>query len=510
MGRSGGRRRGRGGRRRGGPPRDERVDLERYRDFIPDWADFVEAASRPEPTVLRVRSGRIAPAELRARLSARGLRLRAVEGLPDFYRVDDGPLPASLTLEHWLGLFYLQQASTGVAAPALAPEPEERVLDLCAAPGGKTTHICELMGDRGCVVASEISESRIRGLLGNVYRLGHTNVLAVAGDGRDFPEGPLFDRVLVDAPCSGEGTLRRRAGTPPNQSRSFLDFVTGAQRGLLAKAVRLTRPGGVVLYVTCTFAPEENEAVVTDALERLPVELVPLDLAVPHAPGLTAFDGRRFDARLEGAARIYPHHLDSGGLFLAKLRKLGGDVGGAPPGAGTTPGWSPVPALFPDGDAPSSDDAALAIEGMRRAVEEVAARFGVHDRLGEVGWISRGARAWLHTAGTWPLGGWPDGGWRAISLGLRAVEIDGRGRARPTNDLLRWVGAGRGVVDPGEPGLRALLAGEAIAADAERPGPVALGLGGDVLGRGAVGRAGLTSEIPKARARDLLRCLDAG
>ena len=102
-----------------------------------------------------------------------------------FLQVEDGPRAVSQTIEHWLGLFYVQQASTGVAAPVLDPQPGERILDMCSAPGGKTTHAAELMEDTGCLVASEISENRIRGLLGNVYRLGHPNILVVAGDGRE-------------------------------------------------------------------------------------------------------------------------------------------------------------------------------------------------------------------------------------------------------------------------------------------------------------------------------------
>ena len=502
---------------RGRPPKQSRersVDLERYRDFVHDWSHFVEAAGRPEPTVLRVRTGRIRPDELEERLSARGFRLRRLDGLPAFLQVEDSPYPVSLTIEHWLGLVYVQQASTGVVAPALGAAPGERVLDLCAAPGGKTTHIAELMQDRGCLVASEISESRIRGLLGNVYRLGHPNVLVVAGDGRAFPEGPLFDRVLVDAPCSGEGTLRRRGGRAPNQSRSFTGFVTLAQRALLEKAVRLTRPGGVVVYVTCTFAPEENEAVVSDALGRLPVEIEPLELPVPHARGLTSFESDRYDARVEGAARLYPHHLDSGGLFLAKLRRLDGEV---PERQGS---WSPVPSVFPsedslrDGGAPTAADAIhhreAAEEQIRHGLDEVCERFGIERDLGDVGWTMRGARAWLHTVGEWPLEAWGEGRWRPVSIGLRALEFDSRGRPRPTNDFLRWVGADAGMVDLTADELRVLLRREAIPTGVERRGPIALGHRGDVVGRGAVTGAGLKSEIPKARANDLLRILGVG
>jgi NOL1/NOP2/sun family putative RNA methylase len=444
-----------------------------------------------------------------ARLSAAGFRTRPVAGLPAFHQVEDGPCPLSRSVEHWLGRLYVQQASTGVAAPALGPRPGERVLDLCSAPGGKTTHMADLMGDTGSLVASEISESRIRGLLGNVYRLGHTGVFVVAADGRAFPEGALFDRVLLDAPCSGEGTLRRRGGRAPRQSSSFGSYVTAAQRDLLERAVRLTRPGGTILYVTCTFAPEENEAVVSEALERLPVDLEPLDLPVPHAPGLTEFDGKRFDPRLEGAARIYPHHLDSGGLFLARLRRLGGEV---TEGDG---GWGPVPATFPPeggGDDESRGDAGEdANERLRTGVDEVVERFGVRRDLSHLQWTLRGGRAWMHSLDAWPMDAWAPAEWRAISIGIRAIDFDTRGRPRPTNDFLRWLGTDvtARVIDVEPAAVPPLLAREAVPVAEEDRGPVALRLNGDVIGRGAVTVYGLKSEIPRARAADLMECLRA-
>lgn len=516
------RRRSERGRRR----RKGGLELDRYRSFIDDWDAFTAAAGRPEPTVVRVRTGRISEAQLVDRLQAQGFRLRPIEGLPGFHRVEHEPFAVSATLEHWDGLVYVQQASTGVAPPELGARPGERVLDLCSAPGGKTTHLAELMDERGCVVASEIDERRIRGLLGNVYRLCHTSIMTVACDGRDFPEGPLFDRVLVDAPCSGEGTLRRRSGDVPNQSESFLRYVRGVQRTLLEKAVRLCRPGGTILYVTCTFSPEENEAVVSDVLGTSPVELEPLRLEVPHAPGLTAFEGSAYDPRLEGAARIYPHHLDSGGLFLAKLRRLdgaapagvssrgharraapladAGDHGGRSRGTG----WTAPPALFPGEGGGEAETRAL-IAG---ALESVAERWGIpSEELERRRWIVRGGRIWTHTLDEWPLEGWDPGSWRLISVGVRALELDSRGRPRPTNDFLRLVGehVRSARVDLTRPQLEGLLSGRREPVEEPRRGPVALGLEGSVVGRGVLTDAGLLSEIPKARAADLERVLSA-
>jgi NOL1/NOP2/sun family putative RNA methylase len=445
-------------------------------------------------------------AELVGHLEAQGFRLHPIEGLPGFHRLEHEPFPVSATLQHWSGLLYVQQASTGAAPPELGAAPGERVLDLCSAPGGKTTHLAELMQERGCVVASEIDERRIRGLLGNVYRLCHTNVMTVACDGRAFPEGALFDRVLVDAPCSGEGTLRRRSGDVPNQSASFLSYVRGVQRALLDKAVRLCRPGGTILYVTCTFAPEENEAVVSDVLAASPVDLEPLRLPVPHAPGLTSFEGRSYDRRLEGAARIYPHHLDSGGLFLAKLRRLDGDDDAYEE---RRAGWSPIPSAFP-AEGGNEEDAQ---ELIGRALEAVAKRWGMPSgELERRRWIVRGGRIWTHSLEEWPLADWAEGPWRPISVGVRALEIDSRGRPRPTNDFLRLAGeqVTSARFDVSRAQLADLLGGRAEPISEPLMGPVALGLEGGVVGRGVLTPEGLRSEIPKARAADLERVLRAG
>ncbi|MGE0158092.1 MAG: RsmB/NOP family class I SAM-dependent RNA methyltransferase [Gemmatimonadales bacterium] len=452
--------------------------------------------------MFRVASHRVHAAELLEGLSAQGFRTRPLDGLPSFFVVESGPRPLSHTYEHWSGLLYVQQASTGLAAPALSPARASRVLDLCSSPGGKLTHLAQLVGEDGSLVACEIDGRRMRGLLGNVNRLCVPNVLVIDGDGRSFPAGPTFDHVLVDAPCSGEGTLRRRSGEVPDQSRRFLAYVTRAQRALLERAVALVRPGGTILYVTCTFSPEENEAVVSELLATAPVDLVPLTPSVPHAPGLTRFEGTTYDARLEGAVRIYPHHLDSGGLFMAKLRRTDGDAEVA------RDGWRPVPHAFPGGGHEEADAARL-IDG---CLEAVRARYDLDPTFVQgCRWILRGDTIWAHRLRDWPLESWEAGSWRAVSVGIRALEIDARGRPLPTNDFLRFAsGSVRGgTVDVEADTLVSLLRGDPDDRACSVPGPVALRYHGDVVGRGRCGEAGLSSEIPKARAQDLLRALAA-
>jgi NOL1/NOP2/sun family putative RNA methylase len=480
------------------------MTLDRYLGIVPDRRRFLAAIELPEPTTVRVRTGRAGQESVLERLRRQGFRLEPVAGLTDVFHVRVAPRAISKTFEHWLGHFYIQQASTAVAAPALGARPGERVLDLCAAPGGKTTHLSDLMDERGCVVAADRSEKRIRALLGNVYRLLHAGVLVVAADGRTFPGGALFDRVLVDAPCSAEGNVRRQGGQVDAPSASYHEYATPLQESLLRRAVELTRPGGTVLYSTCTFAPEENEAVVDAVIRELPVELEPIELDVPHAPGLTSFEQRRFHPDLELAWRIYPHHLDSGGLFLARLRKAG------PRTEGDRCGWMTVPPGYPGGE-PAEDEAARRIDAGKK---RLGASFGIAEaRLAELGWLARGDSLWGHRLDAWPLEAWePTPEWRFVSLGVRVMREDRRYGFRPTNDGLRWLGPWleRRVVGLDREACLRLLEGAPLSASAEGGnGNVALAVDGRVVGRGVLRDGVVRPEIPAARARHLREILMA-
>ncbi|MGC9529399.1 MAG: NOL1/NOP2/sun family putative RNA methylase [Candidatus Bipolaricaulaceae bacterium] len=293
--------------------------MRRYRKAIGEWEEFQAALARPLPTVIRTNTLRVTPEELRARLAAQGLGPTPLPWDPTAFRVTAGG--AGNTLEHWLGHYYVQEASQALPARALDPRPGETVLDMCAAPGGKATQVAQMMENRGTLVANDPVSKRLRALLANLYRLGVLCALVTQRRGEQFPGEGTFDRVLVDAPCSGEGTARKhphlRAGAPPARIRQL----AALQRRLLVRALRLVRPGGRVVYATCTLAPEENEEVVDYVLDRGLAELVPWSPAAPHASGLTEFAGRRYARDLGQAVRIYFHHLDSEGGFIAVLRR---------------------------------------------------------------------------------------------------------------------------------------------------------------------------------------------
>jgi NOL1/NOP2/sun family putative RNA methylase len=224
--------------------------------------------------------------------------------------------------ENLLGFIHIQEELSMVPPLVLDPLPGECVLDLCASPGSKTTQISQMMENQGLVIANEPSLARVAPLRSNCERLGVLNVAVTRYDGRNFPRGP-FDRVLVDAPCSSEGRERRGPGVLSRCSRERSLDLGVLQISLLKNALRLTKPGGTVVYSTCTYAPEENELVVQKVLEDaedLRLEKVSI-AGLQECPGITEWNGKRLNDALSCTARYYPHINDTGGFYVAKIIK---------------------------------------------------------------------------------------------------------------------------------------------------------------------------------------------
>lgn len=231
--------------------------------------------------------------------------------------------PAGLDPLHEAGAYYLQEPSAMAAVAVLAPRPGERVLDLCAAPGGKSTQIADCLQGRGLLVANEPVPGRARVLSRNLERMGVANALVVSAD----PERLcglwplLFDAVLVDAPCSGEGMFRRHPETRAEWSAASAAGCAARQGRILSCACAMLKPGGRLAYSTCTLNPEENEQAICRLLQHDPqMEAVPFSLALGGAEKISAPDG---------TLRLYPHRVQGEGHFVALLRKRGGAVGPA-------------------------------------------------------------------------------------------------------------------------------------------------------------------------------------
>lgn len=295
------------------------MGLERYKGIVSDWEGFIAACDRPLPTVIRANTIRIEPSALRARLERKGFSLTPYPGIPELFRVAESCV--TKTIEHWSGLFYSQEATQTLPVIALSPQPGETVLDMCAAPGGKTTQIAAAMGNRGLLVANEPNGRRQQALLSNLNRLSVLNASVTSYRGESFPMRIKFDRVLIDAPCSAEGTLRKEPRLREGATQATIRRLAGIQRRLILHGYDLLKSGGILVYSTCTFAPEEDEAVVSFLLFSRDARIEEPDLPLPHATGITHWEGANFPAELSRCVRIYPHHFDSGGGFIARIRK---------------------------------------------------------------------------------------------------------------------------------------------------------------------------------------------
>ncbi len=293
--------------------------LARYRGIISDWDKFSTTCAQPLPTTIRSNTLRVSAHELQLRLTEHGFILTPYPEIPALFRVT--PAGIGKTIEHWLGLFYVQEATQALPVIALSPQPGETVLDMCAAPGGKTTQIAAAMDNRGLLMANEPNGRRQQALLSNINRLGVINAVITAYHGESFPMRMSFDRVLIDAPCSAEGTGRKTPALRTGATLATIRRLAGIQRRLIVRGYDILRPGGVLVYSTCTFAPEENEAIVAALLAVRDAHVDEIDVPVPHAAGVTHWQGTDFPAAVARCIRIYPHHFDSGGGFIARIRK---------------------------------------------------------------------------------------------------------------------------------------------------------------------------------------------
>ncbi len=293
----------------------------------PDWLanlwlqslDYGEADQLAQwfnqaPTIdLRVNRQQTTVEAVQAAFDQVNLRAERLDGLPWALRLRQPPGMLTELPGYHEGWWSVQDASAQLVSQVLAPHPGETVLDVCAAPGGKTTHLAEMMGDSGTVWACDRTPSRLKKVTVNSDRLRLTSVRTHLGDSTELAQfHGLADRVLVDAPCSGLGTLHRHADARWRQTPESIQTLVPLQRALLAEAARCTRPGGVLVYATCTLHSAENEVVIQDFLAGQPawqVQRLEPDLSLG------------VQAEPEGWIKVWPHRHQMDGFFIAKLRR---------------------------------------------------------------------------------------------------------------------------------------------------------------------------------------------
>ncbi len=295
---------------------------ERYSSLVDDPAAFLDSLLRPLPRSFRVNTIKSSPAEVEGRFAGYGMRIRRMEWYEDAYLSEEPDIGS--TLEHFSGAIYMQEL-VSMLPPLLIREElagARMVLDACAAPGSKTTQLAALMGNRGTLVANDVDYSRIRALKFNLEKTGTLNTVITNADLRSFPKAG-FELIILDAPCSAEGTLRKNGELFLSWSEREIRKHAALQKQLILKAYDLLLPGGSMVYSTCTFAPEENEAVLDWLLknrEGAALEQIAFK-GLRTSPSVTEWEGAEFDQRVAAAARVWPHHNDTGGFFLAKVSK---------------------------------------------------------------------------------------------------------------------------------------------------------------------------------------------
>ncbi|MHA2143206.1 MAG: RsmB/NOP family class I SAM-dependent RNA methyltransferase [Candidatus Thorarchaeota archaeon] len=282
---------------------------------------FIEACEEQITTSIRANTIKMEAEALKARLQLKQVTLRPVEWLDEGFWANFEGSPGSL-FEHMLGYYYVQGVPSMTVTKVLDPRPGETVMDLAAAPGGKTTHIAQLMENTGTVIAIDQDRQRIKSLESNIQRCGVSNSIVLRGDTKKLGKlGRTPDKILLDSPCSGEGLIPLDPSRKTSTSMADIRFCATREDELLEAAVNVLPSGGIMVYSTCSIAPEENEYIVDEILHRHPeMNVAPIQLEF-GSPGYTQPFGVELNESLTLARRFLPHLHGTEGFFICKLEK---------------------------------------------------------------------------------------------------------------------------------------------------------------------------------------------
>ncbi len=293
--------------------------FKRYEAIIDDWQSFAAFARMPLPTT--VWTNTLKTSELTA---AKTLNFEPISWYSGAFRCPSNLKPSTL-LPYLAGHYQIQEEAALLPVHLLDPKPGETILDLCAAPGNKSVQMAVRMQSQGLVVANDRSRARLGILRRSISRLGLTNLALTVHDATSFRgHHNSYDKVLADVPCSGEGTIRRFKKNTPFISDKRRARLANIQSAILDKAIALCKPGGLIAYATCTFAPEENEKIVHQALQKHADSISMVQTSIEGlktAPGVTSWAGESFHPDIQHAFRIWPHQNNTGGFFTAILKK---------------------------------------------------------------------------------------------------------------------------------------------------------------------------------------------
>ncbi len=290
--------------------------VERY-SSLTYFEDFKKAINKPARKSIRVNTLKISVGELKDRIAG----LEQIPWCDVGFYIERKETAVGNLKEHFLGYFYVQEAASMIPSMILKPEQGDLVLDMSAAPGSKTTQMAAMMKNTGVIIANDIKWDRIKALSMNIQRCGVLNTIITIYRGERFPE-IKFDKILLDAPCSGTGTLQKSPDTLKIYNPGMIKKLSYQQKRMIMRGYSLLKEKGVLVYSTCSLEPDENENVIDYLLEKTDAKLEKAFLPkLKSSAAVLEFEKKAFNNEIKKCLRIWPQDNNTEGFFVAKIKK---------------------------------------------------------------------------------------------------------------------------------------------------------------------------------------------
>jgi 16S rRNA (cytosine1407-C5)-methyltransferase len=445
---------------------------------------YAEFAKLEHTSYLRILNNSVPVSAITEKLTSYGIKTEQVPGIPFAYKILSGDGLAGKTLEYSLGQYYIQSLSSMIPPLILDPKENEKVLDLCAAPGSKATELSALMNGKGTLVANEISLDRIKMLVYNIDRMNAANagVINFKGEWLAGVFNEYFDKILVDAPCSALGVLQKKEEVSNWWNEERMSKIAAMQMAIITSALKMVKVGGEIVYSTCTMTVEENEMIINHILNKYPVETVDISLPVISSNSFTSYKDKVFHSGISKTQRILPWEDDSEGFFVAKLRKTD-SLAVSKPATKT-----PAPLKFIRHDSREAKD----------NISSIASEFQIdRSEFENYKFLLKGGDLYFIDE-EW------DGGNTGYyqRIGLHFATIDKTGKWRIHSSAAQHFGANaqsKVYEIKSDEELRIYLQGGIIRTSEAAGGQYIIKFKGQILGTSASVNGGLKSQLPKSR-----------